>query len=305
VPRWVGWAVRVSVSLGLIFWLFTRYDLKGILATFERLPILVWLLASLMYLVSQVLSSIRWWILSNTLAVPGRWPTYLGFYFVGMYFNLFLPTGIGGDVFKAYYVSRGEGRKLLAAYSVVGDRLFGLVALFLMGAGTALLFPDILPEPFFVILSISGLASVCALSLFPFLHRGLIRVWPRLSRYLSDMVKLWQSPRRILAILGLSFFLQALGMVAVALLGAGIGIQIPVAFYFATLPMVAIITMVPISFSGIGVREGAFVYFLGLKGIDPETAFSLGILFFSIQVATSLIGGLAYALGLHRRSVDG
>ncbi len=304
VPGWLRWLIRVGVSAGLLLWLFSRYDMRGILATFEGLSIFVWLLASLMYLVSQVLSSIRWWILSIALAFPGRWPTYLGFYFVGMYFNLFLPTGIGGDVFKAHFLSRDEGRRLLAAWSVVGDRLFGLITMLIMGAGVVMVEPDLLPEPFIIFLSISALIILCGLVGFPFFHRGLIRLWPRLSRYVSDILKLWQRPRRMLVILALSFCLQALGMGAVALLGAGIGIQIPLAFYFATLPMVALITMIPISFSGIGVREGAFVYFLGLKGIAPESAFSLGLLFFSVQVAISVVGGLAYALGFHRRSVN-
>lgn len=304
LPRWLRWLIRVGVSAGLLVWLFSRYDLRGILVTFQGLSMVVWLVASLMYLVSQVLSSIRWWTLSNTLAFPGAWPRYLGFYFVGMYFNLFLPTGIGGDVFKAHFLSRGERRRLLAAYSVVGDRLFGLIAMLLMGAVVVLLRPDLLPGPFAAFLSLSGLIIMCVLIGLPLFHRALSGLWPGISRYMREILGLWQRPKRILVILGLSFCLQALGMGAVALLGSGIGIQIPLSFYFATVPMVAIITMLPISFNGIGVREGAFVYFLGLKGIQPESALSLGLLFFSVQIAISLIGGLAYALGFHRRSVN-
>ena len=305
VPPWLRWLIRVGVSIGLLVWLFSRYDMKGILATFEDLSIFVWLLATLMYLVCQVMSSIRWWTLSNTLAFPGKWSTYLGFYFVGMYFNLFLPTGIGGDVFKAHFLSRDEGRRLLAAWSVVGDRLFGAISMLLMGAGVVVVEPDLLPEPFVIFLSFSGLMILCGLVGLPFFHKALGRLWPGVSRYLNDMLGIWRRPRRMLVILALSFSLQALGMGAVALLGAGIGIQIPLVFYFATLPMITLLMMIPISFSGIGVREGAFVYFLGLRGIDPESAFSLGLLFFSVQVAASLVGGLAYAFGVHRRSING
>ena len=92
-------------------------------------------------------------------------------------------------------------------------------------------------------------------------------------------------------------------MGAVALMGKGIGIHVSPVFYFAILPIVNIMTMIPITFSGIGIREGAFVYFFGLKGIEPEPALALGLLFFSIQVATSLLGGVAYALGFHRHSI--
>ena len=82
VPPWLRWLIRVGVSIALLVWLFSRYDMKGILATFEDFSIFVWLLATLMYLICQVMSSTRWWTLSNTLAFPGKWSTYLGFYFV-------------------------------------------------------------------------------------------------------------------------------------------------------------------------------------------------------------------------------
>jgi len=301
VRRWAGWLARIVVSGGLLLWLFCRFDLKGIVASFQDLSMSIWVIACLMYLVAQILSSIRWWILADTLAFPGRWRTYLGFYFVGMYFNLFLPTSLGGDVLKVHFLSREEGRRFLAAYSVVGDRLFGLIAMMLLGATAVQFEPDVLPRYFVIFLSLGGVVILCGLVGLPFLHRALESLWPRISQHLTGLPDLWQRPRMMVVVLGLSFCLQALGMGAVAVLGVGIGLKIPSAFYFASVPLVTIATLIPISFSGIGVREGAFVYFLGLKGIQPEPALCLGLLFFSVQVATSLLGGLAYAFGFHRR----
>jgi len=300
VRRWAGWLIRLCVSAGLLWWLFSRYDLRGIVAAFQELSYLVWLLAALMYLGAQILSSIRWFILSHSLSFPGRWRTYLAFYFVGMYFNLFLPTSVGGDVLKVHFLSRDKGRRLMAAYSVVGDRLFGLVAMVLLGAGAVALRPDILPGHFVTALWIGGVVIVCGLVGLPFFQGILRNLWPTLAQRASGVLVLWQRPRKILVVLGLSFCLQALGMGAVALLGRGIGIEIPLVFYFASLPLINISTAIPISLSGIGVREGTFVYFLGIKGIQPEQALCLGILFFSVQVATSFLGGIAYALGYHR-----
>lgn len=300
VRRWAGWLIRLCISAGLLWWLFSRFDLTGILASLQQLSPLVWLVALLMYLAAQILSSIRWFILSDTLSFPGRWRTYLVFYFVGMWFNLFLPTSVGGDVLKVHFLSRDKGRRLMAAYSVVGDRLFGLLAMVILGAGAVGLRPDILPGHFVTTLSIGGIVIICGLVGLPFFHRALRGLWPKLVARLSGVLVLWQRPQVILEVLGLSFCLQALGMGAVALLGRGIGIEMPLVFYFASLPLINIATAIPISFSGIGVREGTFVYFLGIKGVQPEQALCLGILFFSVQVATSLLGGIAYAFGLHR-----
>jgi uncharacterized membrane protein YbhN (UPF0104 family) len=301
--RWAGWLTRLCVSAGLLWWLFSRFALRGTLDSLQELPPLVWLVAALMYLGAQVLSSIRWFILSHTLSFPGQWRSYLVFYFVGMYFNLFLPTSVGGDVLKVHFLSREEGRRLMAAYSVVGDRLFGLLAMVLLGAGAIGLRPDILPPHFVTALWIGSIVIVCGLVGLPFFSKIFRGFWPKLVDRLSDVLVLWQRPRKILAVLGLSFCLQALGMGAVAFLGSGIGIEIPLIFYFASLPLINIATAIPISFSGIGVREGTFVYFLGIKGIQPEQALCLGILFFSVQVATSILGGVAYGLGLHRQHI--
>lgn len=303
IRRKAGNLIRIGISAGLLIWLFSRFDLKGVLTYFENLQISIWVVACLMSLVAQVLSSMRWWILSNTFSFPGRWSTYLGFYFVGMFFNLFLPTGIGGDLFKIHFLSREKGRRFLAAFTVVGDRLFGLITMLFMGAAAVKIWPDLLPEPFRDFLYISALIILAALLGLPFFQRVIKGILPGFSRHLEGLLILWQRPQRLFAVLGLSFCLQALGIGAIALLGAGIGIKLPLSFYFASLPLVFIITLIPISFNGIGVREGAFIYFFGLKGVEAEPALGLGLLFFSVQVALSLLGGVAYAAGLHRRSI--
>ena len=301
--RKAGNLIRIGISMGLLIWLLCRFDLEGVWGYFEDLRISVWAAAFLMLLLAQVLSSVRWWIMARTVSFQGPWSTYLGFYYVGMFFNLFLPTGIGGDLFKAHFLSREEGRRIMALFTVVGDRFFGLIAMLLLGGAAVTLWSGLLPEPFAGFLTVSSLLILGGLAGLPLLQRAIRHYLPRLSRHLEGLLILWRHPKRLFCVLGLSFSLQILGMGAVALLGGGINIHLPLSFYFASLPLIGIITLIPISFNGIGVREGAFVYFFGLKGIAAEPAFGLGLLFFSVQVGLSLIGGIAYALGVHRRSI--
>lgn len=303
--RRLGWLFRIGLSCGVLAWLFSRLDLRAIASVFHRLPVSIWVFAALLYLAAQVLSSVRWWILARTFAFAGRWRTYLGYYFVGMYFNLFLPTGLGGDVFKAHFLSRKNGRRMLAAFSVIGDRAFGLGAMLLLGAAAVRIHPGILPGHFVQFLTLAGAMILCGFIGLPFLLRGMKTLRPKIGERLVGLILLCNEPATYGAVLTLSFCLQALGMGVVALLAAGIGIEhISLAFYFAYLPLVTLITLIPVTFNGIGVREGAFVYFLGLKGVQAEPALSLGLLFFSVQVAASLLGGLIYAIGFHRRPLD-
>ncbi|MCG6881565.1 MAG: flippase-like domain-containing protein [Deltaproteobacteria bacterium] len=293
--------IRIGISLGLLIWLFSRFDLQGVWRAFERLPLSLWIGACGILLLAQILSSFRWWIISKALKFKGAWQTYMGYYFVGMFFNLFLPTGIGGDIFKVHFLSRGIGRKLAATLTVLGDRFFGLAAMVLIGAFFVLIRPGLLPKPFDDGLVISGGVVVLILVGMPFIYNILRRMNLKILNTLPDSVLLLHKPGTFFPILGFSFCLQALGMGAVALMGEGMHIHVPPAFYFMALPIVNIMTMIPVTFNGIGLREGAMVYFLGLKGIEPEPALALGLLFFSIQVTTSLVGGVAYALGFHRQ----
>ncbi|MGM0428242.1 MAG: lysylphosphatidylglycerol synthase transmembrane domain-containing protein [Thermodesulfobacteriota bacterium] len=296
--------VRICISAGLLLWLFSRFDLKGLGTSLDQLPLIIWITACLMMVAAQVLSSIRWWILSKACAFPGKWPAYLGFYFVGMFFNLFLPTGIGGDLFKIHFLSREEGKRIVAASTVVADRLLGLVAMLLMAAVAVHLRKDLLPEPFPILMTLGGGAILTALAALPVIERLIRRLWPVIAPYLELVPAIRQRPGRLASLFGLSFCLQGLGIGAVALLGNGIGINMPTALYFVIVPLVALSTLIPVSFNGIGVREGTFVYLLGLKGVDAGAALGLGLLFFSVQVSVSLIGGICYAAGVHRRSLE-
>jgi uncharacterized membrane protein YbhN (UPF0104 family) len=87
----------------------------------------------------------------------------------------------------------------------------------------------------------------------------------------------------------------------VALLAEDMGLGPPLLFYFAAFPLVAIPTILPISFNGIGIREGGFIYFLGLKGISAEKALTLSLSVFAIHVAAGLLGGIAYSFGFHKK----
>ncbi|EFK09016.1 conserved hypothetical protein [delta proteobacterium NaphS2] len=293
--------VRIGISLGLVIWLFSRFGLQGVWRAFERLPLSLWISACGMLLLAQILSSFRWWIISKTLKFEGAFKTYMGYYFVGMFFNLFLPTGVGGDIFKVHFLSRSIGRKLAATLTVLWDRFFGLSAMVLIGGFFVLIHPGLLRKPFDDGLVISGGMVVLILVGMPFIYNILRRMKLKILHALPESVLQLHKPGKLFPILGLSFCMQALGMGAVALMGEGMHLPVPPAFYFMVLPIVNIMTMIPVTFSGIGLREGAMVYFLGLKGIAPEPALALGLLFFSIQVTTSLVGGVAYALGFHRQ----
>ena len=199
------------------------------------------------------------------------------------------------------FLTKETPRRIAATYSVIADRLFGLAAMFLLGSGAVFLWPNLLPVRFELILKVSGIAALTGPVFLIFASRFLKKSWPALGNKLATFLIFFEQPYYFVMALLLSLTLQALGMGALALLAWDMNLSPPAPFYFATFPLVALLVILPISFNGIGVREGGFIYFLGLKGISSEKALTLSLSFFAIQVVASLLGGIAYTLGFHKR----
>ncbi len=292
---------RVSLSLALLAWLLYRSDLAKVTEGFRRIPISTWGSTFSMYLASQLVSSYRWRLLARALGFPGRWIRYVQYYFVGMYFNLFLPTGVGGDLLKAMYLIRERPAKLAATLSILMDRITGLAAMFLLGGISVILVPGMMPPHFSWMLKCAFAAILTGIPLFFLSSRFIQRLWPWAKERFETIFLLGRRPAVCLGALSLSLVVQGLCMGIIAILAHALELPPHPLFYFAAFPLVALMILLPVSFNGIGVREGGFIYFLGLKGVASEQALCLSLGFFAIQVAAGLLGGIFYSLGWHQK----
>src|SRR5216683_3079824 len=126
--------LRVAITvflLGLLAWRM-RGDWEKIQDTFARMRLTYWLLAVGVFLLAQLASSVRWRWLARPLGFEESPWRFLGYYFVGMFFNLVLPTSVGGDVVRAWYLDAHSGRRLPAFVSVFADRVSGLLVLLVL-----------------------------------------------------------------------------------------------------------------------------------------------------------------------------
>src|SRR5205823_13782081 len=101
----------------------------------------LWLAALALLALAQVVSAFRWQLLARPLGFRRSLGQYTGFYFVGMYFNLLLPTSVGGDVVRAWYLDGKSGRKLAAFLSVLVDRFSRLLILLFLACVAAAVCP--------------------------------------------------------------------------------------------------------------------------------------------------------------------
>jgi uncharacterized membrane protein YbhN (UPF0104 family) len=255
-----------------------------------------WLAAVLALVLAQLASARRWQLLAAPLGFPRPLGRLTAFYFIGMYFNLVLPTSVGGDVVRAWYLDGRPGRRLGAFVSVLLDRLSGLVVLLAVAALGVALSPAELPA--WVVAFVWGACGCFVLGLagLPLLTRlgpGLAR---RPRQVLQALAAVY-SPRLLVTTTLLSVAVQVANVVLVWLVGLSIGAPVPAAYYWVLVPMVTLLTLLPVSVNGMGVREGAMVVFLAPLGVGRGTALTLAFLWFAVTAAVSLAGGVVYLLG--------
>lgn len=242
-----------------------------------------------LYLVAQLLSSLRWRLICQSLQLPSDWRYLLRLYFLGMFCNLFLPTGVGGDAIKSYALGKAGDSQLKAAHSVLFDRISGLIAMLLLAL---LALTMIRIEPIWIprLISAMAAAGLVGLVFTPKMIVLLSHYLPKLGTYLKPVTLLYQDPGRFSLLFMLAFIVQALGFIIVIGLGHLLGIQVSPAFYVVSWAAITLMTLLPISINGIGVREAGFVYLFQLQGVPAELAMTLGILSFAIPACASLFG---------------
>lgn len=299
-PRGSRWslALRLSISLVLVAYLVAHVHWPRVLEALRELQVEPWLAALGVYLCSQILSSRRWAGLARAVDLHASDGRFLRLYFEGMFFSLCLPTSIGGDVVKAYRLAPSMGQRVLAGCTVLVDRLTGLTALLTLA--TVALFAQAV-KPALGVTATVGLAVWCTALIAARVAFAALGRWSDQLSADGAMGKVFlrlrpynNKPGVIRTALGWSLIIQVANVLTVAWLGQSIGLDIPLQAYFIAVPAVALMTALPLSINGLGIREGGLAIVLGGYGVSNEMGVTLGLMWFVVVMISGLIGGLAY-----------
>ncbi len=252
----------------------------------------------------------RWQVLLDALDIHVPLARLTGLYFVGTFFSDFLPTGVGGDVVRAYEVAQQTENRTGAVGTVLVDRAAGLLVLFLM-ASVSLLFGYRLVGAQVVsvilLLTVASWGGCIVLmrrdwplraspSLGRWLQRlGLLR-WVEKARPVQEVYEAVRAcgARALAKALGVSFVLNVLLIAMNYLIALSLGVQISIWYFLLFVPIISFLLMLPVSLSGWGVREGGYVYLFAQAGVAAPLALTMSLLVQSIQLALGLIGALIY-----------
>lgn len=272
-----------------------------------------WIAAAVLLVgLDRGLMALRWVILLRAVDTPGpSLPQILRIFFVSTFVGTFLPS-VGGDVYRAYSLSRHGVSGSQAAASVAMDRFLGVVSLLIAAiiglpyAGRVAADPVILWTLGLTVAGCLGAAllvfSARATQAAHALNAGIgAASVQRMSARLIDAVARYRRHRTELArVLVLSVAVQAIRVVQAWFLGLSLGISVPLSTYVAFVPVILLIMLVPITVYGLGTSQFAFDSLFALAGVPAASAFALSVLFVALGVVGNLPGGVMYARGDRR-----
>ncbi len=301
--------VRIIVSAALLALLITKIPADDVQPKDTHTGTLLFLGFGLLFtLVGFVLSAWRWQRVFAVFDVHVPLRTLLAHYLAGQFVGNVLPSTIGGDVLRVSRAAKTTGTSDIAFASVVIERLSGFVALPLLSFIGFALEPSLLQvDRSWIALMIAG-ATIVALVVILFVA-GSPRIAGRFAKRQNWMRfigavhvgvhRIRREPRRSVSVLIAAITYQLSVLAAVYCAIHALGISIPNGAVLAFLPAVAVAQTLPISLSGLGIREGLLVLLLHPLGVPTGKAIAIGLLWYAMTLVVSLLGAPAFAVG-HR-----
>ena len=278
---------------------FSRADMEHTFSIMKSIGPFHFFSAVFLYIFAQLISSVRWkLLLPENFTIKKLFSIYM----IGAFFGSFMPGIIGGDAVRAYYLNKKAKKMSLTLASIFMDRYLGYLSLMLIGISAApFAFGYFRDSPYKWIMPLIFAAFVVGSILFFVLQVG--KRFRGMSEFYEYFADLKTKKGTVVKAVLISFLVQFLNFFIVVILAAGMGENIPLLLLFVFLPIIITVTTIPVSISGLGVREGAFVILLGLINIRPEIATSLSLAwFFSVFIGS--IPGLAIYFALTKKTEE-
>ena len=264
--------LKIVISILLIYFIFTKIKPEEIGQVLGEAHWGLLFIALLLVAASKALAALRLEAYFHQIGALISRLDNLKLYLLGMFYNLFLPGGIGGDAYKGYLIQKIYPVKTKRVVSVLLlDRLSGMLLLFVFACIIALLLPATLWQgwsPLF------GLALPSSVAVFWWINR-------RFFTYVLPLF--WRS----------TFYsagVQGLQLIAVICILSALNIQTQYLPYLLVFLVSSIVSVLPMTIGGIGSREVTFLYGSLWLGLNEDKSVSISLIFFLIQAVISLCG---------------
>jgi glycosyltransferase 2 family protein len=303
VPLWV----RALVSLALIGVVLSQLDLGNALNRLEAGSWQWFVLAAVALLAALVVGALRWHVFLEAAGIARTLSHTVRVYAIGAFANSFLPTAFGGDALRAWFAGE-PGTRARAAVSVVVDRATMLAAVVAFAWLALVLDPDAVPGSLVQTLGIVTAAVLASAVLIAVAFRasdcGAAWLSSRLAPWMAKAARstracfrgsaAWQT-----TVLGLVY--EAFAVLALWLVGRSLGLDLAFSLLAVVIPVVLVLTAIPLSLGGLGVREGSYIVLLQQAGVGTTDAALLSLASTVLFALVTLPGALALLTANRRR----
>lgn len=262
--------LKLLITAVILYFVFTKIEITALWDVLKEARILYLFPAFLLFVLSKWMASERLFLLLDSLSPAVTRRSNLKLYLLGMFYNLFLPGGIGGDGYKIFLLHRNyqiETKK--AFWGILIDRFIGMASLVIL----AMVFSSrmVIDFPF----------KHWILLLIPLFWGMYVLLLPKFFSYFNSV------KHRILMY---SFFVQSAQILQVILIMAALGLHSSYAEYLVVFLISGFVSILPITVGGVGARELTFLLGSQWLGLNQEAAISISILFYIMTALTSLAG---------------
>ena len=309
----VSWLLRFSIGIGIVAFLVSRHDFSDLRRTLGTTSWPILLGAVVFYWLGQLLCAWKWKLLLAAQNANVSFANCCRLYAVGMFWNLWMPTNIGGDAVRALRCGALCGSRTVAASSILVERITGLTALIVIGSLAFVIQIIAFPIAFPIawpnatrLLTATLVFFVLVLALFGITRKSTRRNPTRnatrdASRFSQKVAALREASLFYLApqqrstlftALLLSMIFQASQIVLNVVLARALGLTIPPLVFWWLVPALSLASLLPLGIGGLGVREVAAVQFLGVFNVSAPTIIAWSLLWQATVWLASLVGAV-------------
>lgn len=303
--------LKGTVSVVLLTYVFGKVGWSSVWSEIRHADPLPLALYVFLGLVSVVVSTWKWWVLCRATGIETSPTRLFWLYLVGMFFNQFLPTSVGGDVVRGLEAGRLHGDGSRAMASVFMERFTGLTALMVLALVAVLVdsrwIADLRVAALLASVGVMYAVGVWMVFSPRFLHFvvrrfrfAVVRRGAERVGRLQNAIRAYRSePGALFWAMILSVIFYALTVLITYTGCLVFGVRLPLISVAAAVPILLILFLVPVSIGGIGLQEWAYTFVLGALGVPPAVGLSVGLIYRARSVAFGLVGGAIYPFVSH------
>ena len=300
-------ALKTFISISLLTFLLVNIEWDKVLNNLKNANILLLVIASLLNLTERFELTFKWNLLIRVRNIFIKFGRLFLINAIGSFLGIFLPSSLGTDVVRGYYLVKDNSQKSVSISSVFVDRVLGMFSLLTFGVVSVFFAGDLIDK--FNIKSyviILFLVVVVAFYLFQkdeavnFLHNLLKRI--KHKKIVDNVINLHNSileykkhPKTLLLAFIVTLLVQVTRVLTYYVIALAFGIHFPIVYFFLFVPLIMLVMMIPISIGGLGVKEGTFVAFFTLIGMSVNDAVIISFMNSFLDILNTLIlGGGGY-----------